>query len=464
MQLEPRDQTLVERIRAAGQGHVLAFLPELDQPGRRRLLDQLHEVDLAQLVRLAALVGAPAGGPAEPIAPPPLEEPDFTRRRELRELGWEALRAGQVACLLVAGGQGTRLGWPGPKGTYPVAPVSQKTLFQLFGEQLYATSLRSGRAIPWYVLTSRENRAETEAFLRSHDLFGLAPEQVRFLVQKDLPAVDGRGCMLLAQKDRIATSPNGHGGTLEALQSAGALARLQEEGIEHLFYFQVDNPLCRPCDPLFLGAHIAGEADVSTKVVEKTDPGEKIGLVVLRGERPGVVEYSEMSPAEQQRRDPDGKLSFRAGNTAIHVFSRAFLQGLTLGGFELPYHLAHKAVPYLGEDGLFVDPPAPNAWKFETFIFDLFARAERHVALVVDRAEDFEPLKNKSGPYSPDTVRRAQSERHRRWLAAAGREVSAARVEVSALVALDPEELAERLPELELREEGDAASVGLDMA
>ena len=455
MQLEPRDQEVVEWARQADQGHVVAFLDQLEPPAARALLDQLAEVDFAQLARLAALVGKPAETPAR-ISPPPLTEPAPHERAELAERGWEALRAGQVACLVVAGGQGTRLGWPGPKGTFPVAPVSEKTLFQLFAESILATSRRALRPIPWYVLTSRENRAETEAFFRQHDLFGLEAEQVRFIVQRDLPAVDGQGKMLLAARDRLATSPNGHGGTLEALTRAGALAQMQAEGVEHLCYFQVDNPLCWPADPVFLGAHIMGEADISTKVVEKTDPAEKIGLVVRRGEDTGVVEYSEMSPAEQQRRDPDGKLSFRAGNTAIHVFSRAFLQGLGLAGYELPYHLAHKAVPYLDSSGQLVQPEAPNAWKFEMFIFDLLARAERHVALVVDRAEEFEPLKNKSGPYSPETVRRAQCERHRRWLAAAGRQVSAPRVEVSPLSALDPQELAERLDGLSPREEGDS--------
>ena len=448
---DERDQVLVAKVREAGQEHVLAHWDGLDPAGQRALLDQLGEVDLRQVARLARLIDEKHAAPTGELSPIPLLEPDAARRSALAERGWEALRAGKVAVLLVAGGQGTRLGWAGPKGTYPVAPVSGKSLFQLFAEQLAATSHQAGVRVPWLIMTSRENRAETEAYFKDRGWFGLPPEQVRFLVQKDLPAVDAGGKMLLAEPGKIATSPNGHGGTLEALRSSGALDDLAAAGCEHLFYFQVDNPLCRVADPVFLGAHLEAGADVSTKVVEKTDPAEKIGLMVQRDGRPAVVEYTEMSPAQQALRDPDGRLTYRAGNTAIHALSLAFLARLASEGFELPWHLAHKAVPFVDAGGQLQQPAAPNAWKFEMFIFDLFPQARSHVALVVDRAEEFEPLKNKSGPYSPETVRQAQSERHRRWLERAGRRVEAEAVEVSPLVALDAEELARKLPELDLR-------------
>lgn len=444
------EQVTVAKAYKAEQAQVFAFWDELDEEQRRALIKQLEEIDFQLLGKLTRLIDRstpPMPPDLEPM--PALEARDPARRAALAELGWQALREGKVACLVVAGGQGTRLGWDAPKGTYPVGPVTGKSLFQLFAEQVLATGRRAGRPLPWYVLTSRENRYSTEAYFRDHGLFGLDNAQVRFLVQRDLPATDLRGKLLLAEKHRIATSPDGHGGVLRALQHSGALDQLAEEGVEHLFYYQVDNPLCRVADPVFLGAHIEGQADVSTKVVAKEDPEEKIGVLTLQGGRPAVIEYSELTLSQQQAREPGGALRFRAGNIAIHCFSVGFLRRVFGEGFELPYHLAKKKVPHVDPAGDQVEPESPNGCKFETFVFDILPRAERHVALEVDRAEEFEPLKNASGDYSPATVRAALSDRAARWLEAAGHRVPPGTTcEVSPLTALDPDELRERLPEL----------------
>ncbi|MCA8925030.1 MAG: UDPGP type 1 family protein [Planctomycetes bacterium] len=446
---DERDQMLVAKVYKAQQQHVFAFWEELDEEQRRELLDQLAGFDFQQISSLAELVDAPAEPPVA-IAPLPTERPDAARRAELEALGWEALKAGKVACLVVAGGQGTRLGWVGPKGTYPIGPVSGKSLFQLFAEQLRATGERAGRPLPWYVLTSRLNREATERAFAEAAYYGLDPAQVTFLTQSDLPNTDPEGKLLMATKSEVAASPNGHGGTFSALVDSDALDTLTAAGVEHLFYFQVDNPLCRVADPVFLGAHIAGGAEASTKVVRKEDPDEKIGLVVLRDGKAGVVEYSEMSAEEQQQRDPDGQLTFRGGNTAIHVFSLAFLQRLAEGSFKLHYHLARKKVPYVDAEGNHVDPDEPNGCKFETFIFEVLGEAQAHVALEVERADEFEPLKNSSGPYSPETVKAALSDLAKRWLEAAGAKVEAERYEVSPRTALDAAELASKLADLDL--------------
>lgn len=436
------DQILVAKAWEAEQQHVFDHWAALDAAQRRALLDQLRTVDFQLTKRLAALIdqGPEAAGSVRglDIAPPSAAE-----RARLAERGWEALRAGRVACIVVAGGQGTRLGWDAPKGTYPVGPVTGKSLFQLFGEQLLATSRRAGRPIRWYVLTSRQNRAETEAFFAERAFFGLPREEVVFLVQRELPTVDLQGKLLMASRHELAMNPDGHGGTLRALREGRALVELAQRGVDTLFYFQVDNPLCRVADPAFIGAHLDAGADASTKVVRKVDPAEKIGLLAERDGKTTVVEYSELGAAEQAARDAAGQLVFRAGNTAIHAFSLPFLDRLEREGFELGYHVARKAVPCLGPGGVVVTPAAPNAVKFETFIFDLLPAARTHVAFEVERRDEFEPLKNKAGEYSPATVRAAQSARAARWLASAGhtvpRDVKA--VEVSPLTALDEGDL-----------------------
>lgn len=444
------DQILVAKTYEAGQEHVFDFWDELSEAERRQLLDQLASVDFQLVKRLVKTIdlepappGEATGIPTEPVSP--------ERREQLEALGWEALRQGKVACLVVAGGQGTRLGWDHPKGTFPTSPVEEKSLFQLFAEQVLATSRRAGTPLPWYVLTSRQNRADTEAFFVEHAYFGLPSEQVTFLVQREVPTVDTRGQLLMSSKAELAMNPDGHGGTLRALREARAISDLVARGVETLFYFQVDNPLCRIADPAFIGAHLEAGAEASTKVVRKVDASEKIGLVAERGGKTTVIEYSELSKAEQERRDASGQLVFRAGNTAIHAWSLSFFERLIGGGYELPYHVARKAVPQVGPDGLVTTPGEANAVKFETFIFDLLPEASAHVTFEVERAEEFEPLKNKSGPYSPKTVRRAQSARAACWLERAGATVEpAVTYEVSPLTALDAKELKDKLPALDL--------------
>jgi UDP-N-acetylglucosamine/UDP-N-acetylgalactosamine diphosphorylase len=434
--LSPSDHTIVDRARAAGQGHVFDDLADLSPSDRRSLLDGVGGVDFEELAQLRALIGSTASDAQsfEPLTP---LVPDDAQRDAWAALGWDALRAGRVALLVVAGGQGTRLGWEAPKGTYPVGPVTDKSLYALFAEQVAALSQRSGHSIPLYVLTSRLNRAQTESYFAEHADFGLQPGQIRFLEQRDLPNVDFSGRLVRSAPGQLAQSPNGHGGSLLALREGGALESMRAAGQDLLFYWQVDNPLCAVADPVFLGAHLEARAQASTKVVEKLDPGERVGILALSQDRPRVVEYSEMSAEEQSRRTPTGELAYRAGNIAVHLFARDFLEA---SAQSLDYHLARKAVSVLGDES----PQAPNVIKFETFIFDLLPHAEVHVTLQVPRDEEFEPLKNAEGSYSPLTVREALSQRARRWLEAAGHAPPPGiPCEVSPLTALGPQDLAQ---------------------
>ncbi|RMF68675.1 MAG: UDPGP type 1 family protein [Calditrichaeota bacterium] len=453
-------QRIIDRGFDAGQGHVFRFWSELDEAGRRALLAQLAEIDFALLRRLTDEFIRPG---ASPLAEKRLEPAEFIpvpRTPEqhraadaAKQTGEQALRQGRVAAFLVAGGQGTRLGFDGPKGMYPISPVKNKTLFQLHAEKLLALSRRHGATIPWYIMTSATNDAETRAFFEQHDFFGLAREDVVFFQQAMVPALDENGKLFLDRKDHVFENPNGHGGSLAALKQSGALQDMRDRGIDLIFYFQVDNVLVKICDPVFLGFHLQNEAEMSAKVVEKIDPSEKVGVVGRIDGELGVIEYSDLPEAEKRARNPDGSLKFRGGSIAIHVLDVAFVERENEGGLRLPWHVAHKKIPHLDEQGNLVEPAEPNGYKFETFVFDALRDARRAMFLEVPREEEFSPVKNAEGVDSPSTARRDMVNLFASWLEKAG--VTVPRngdgtcktpIEVSPLYALDAEELRQKLP------------------
>lgn len=460
------EEGLRGRLERHGQEHLLRSWAGLDRAGRDRLASELARVDFDLVGRLTRelvfaepsdVIDASLVEPVEVVREPQTDAESAARRRAT-DVGEAMLAAGEVAAVLVAGGQGTRLGFDGPKGTYPIGPVSGASLFQIHAEQLVARGRRHGRPIPLYVMTGPENHDATVAFFERHGRFGL--ERVRFFRQGQLPAVDrATGRVLLAGPDRLALSPDGHGGTVAALARSdpdgrpSCLAEMAALGVRTLFYFQVDNPLVKVCDPDFLGLHRLAEAEFSFKVVEKVRHDERVGLVVRVGGRPRVIEYSDLSPELGEQRDPEGGLRLWAGSIAIHCLERSFVERLAAaGGGGLPYHRALKKVKYLDEDGREVDPEEPNAVKFETFIFDALPLAARYAVVETDRAREFEPLKNASGPDSPESVRRRMSELAAEWLERAGAAVRRGPdgappfgVEISPLVALDAAELRSKI-------------------
>ncbi|MEM7808610.1 MAG: UDPGP type 1 family protein, partial [Planctomycetota bacterium] len=330
------------------------------------------------------------------------------------------LADGKVAAFLVAGGQGTRLGYDGPKGEFPVTPVKDKPLFQVFAEQIKASSDRYGKPVPWYVMTSEVNDARTREFFEKHAYFGLDKANVTFFVQGMMPAFGTDGKLLLAEKDSLALSADGHGGSLKALAKTGALADMKQRGIEHLSYFQVDNPLVRVLDPLFLGLHAHFESEMSSKSLPKANAKEKVGNFCVGDGQLQVIEYSDLPDSVAEQTNDDGSLRFNAGSIAIHVISVAFIDRLTSGGsLSLPWHRADKKVPHLGEP----DPQSPNGVKLEQFVFDAIPLAGNAIVYETDRAEEFSPVKNAEGNDSPATSRRDQVRRAARWLSGAGVEV-----------------------------------------
>ncbi len=439
------------RLADHGQEHVLRFWDELDDTERGILLDELEALDLERLATMVAEVTgrtAAATAPAlEPAALIELGDSAAHRQRdaEAREVGESLLRAGKVAAFLVAGGQGTRLGYDGPKGRFPVGPVTGRSLFAYHSHRVLAACRRYDAELPYFVMTSRANHDDTVAAFHEAGFFGLDPDLVTFLTQGMLPAVDRDGRLLLAERGRLALSPDGHGGCFTALERSGALDDMARRGIEQVFYFQVDNPLAQVFDPVFIGHHALAGAEMSTKVVPKSEPGEKVGVLGLIDGALGVIEYSDLDPALAAERDDEGRLRFRAGNIAIHMIALSFIRRLLSGGLSLPVHRADKQVPSVAPDGTTTAPSEPNAIKLEMFVFDALPLAARAVTQEVRREDEFAPVKNAGGPDSPATARDLLVGQARRWLAAAGLSVPDGPLEVGPLFALDQDEFVANL-------------------
>lgn len=434
----PDDMTdLRSRYEALGQGHVFAHFESLTPDEQTALLDQAAAIDLDEIASLhESLVkgnAGDAGSLAEGLEPAdyiPLpgrrEDANASLWREAVLKGEAALRTGRVAAFTVAGGQGTRLGFDGPKGTYGVTPVLGKSLFQVFAEKILAAGRVYGRPVPWYLMTSVLNHEETVSFFEKNDYFGLKKERVHFFTQGFMPAVDAEGKLLMSEKGEIALSPDGHGGALRALVRSGSIRQMEADGIDTISYFQVDNPLVRCLDPTFIGFHLLNESDLSSKMVPKAYAGEKVGVFCQKNGKAMVVEYSDLPEDLTNATGPDGELRFRAGSIAIHLFNRDFVERIGGGEDEsarLPFHLAHKKVPYVDAAGVRHEPDSPNGYKFEMFAFDALPFARNPVIVETDRSEEFSPVKNAEGVDSPRSCRDDQLRQFARWVQAAGVEL-----------------------------------------
>jgi UDP-N-acetylglucosamine/UDP-N-acetylgalactosamine diphosphorylase len=435
-----------------GQGHVLRFWPQLNEAQRTALLGQIQTLDFAVLDEMKRLLnGKAAAAGVAAIEPAPVVAPDGALQAAGRAEGEAALRAGKVGVLLVAGGQGSRLGFEGPKGIFPVGPISKAPLFEIHCRKVLALERRYRTRVPFYIMTSDSNDADTRAFFAEHAYFGLSPQRVTFFKQGMWPAMDAEGRLILERPGHLFMGPDGHGGILSALKARGAMDDMAKRGLETLFYFQVDNPLVDVADPVFVGLHRKNKADVSVKVCAKRDPEEGLGVVVKRGDRCAIVEYTELSREQKHERTRDGNLKFRYGSVAIHVFSLAFLHKEATAG--LPIHVAHKKVPCCDENGQPVKPAAPNAFKFERFIFDVLPDAAAVLNVVFKREDEFSPVKNATGPDSPETTRRDLMRKYARMLESAGIAVSRAetgdprwKLEIDPAYAIDAGELKAKLP------------------
>jgi UDP-N-acetylglucosamine/UDP-N-acetylgalactosamine diphosphorylase len=419
-------QTLRERYEAHGQGHVLAHWDRLDAGARERLAAQLRAIDPGAVARAFAGARARAEGPRPRLRPPPVDRlPEHGGDAELleraRARGRELLAEGAAAALVVAGGQGSRLGFEGPKGAFPLGPVSRRTLFEQQAQKIRGAGRRYGRPLPWLVMTSAATDAACRALFARAERFGLAAEDVRFFRQGAMPAVDLEGRLLLEAPDRLALSPDGHGGVLPALAASGLLDELAARGVRLLAYYQVDNPLVTIADPVFLGLHDLRGAEMSCKVLAKRGPDERAGTVGESGGRIRVLEYTEVDPWHRDARDGRGELAFWAASIGIHVLNLDFVRRVAAEADRvLPYHASPKRIACLDAGGRPLVPSAPNGYKLERFVFDALPEARRVALLEVRRHEEYSPIKNRSGGESPCTAREDLVALYRGWLRAAG--------------------------------------------
>jgi UDP-N-acetylglucosamine/UDP-N-acetylgalactosamine diphosphorylase len=445
-----------ELLKRHDQGHVLQFWEQLDAVQCDGLLNQVAGLDWETLARIRTIVKNKAveGGATvcAGIEPAPVVSLSASEQVAPRSEGEKALRSGKVGVILVAGGQGTRLGYDGPKGTFRLAPLSRASLFEIHSRKILAMERRYGAPIPFYIMTSEGNDAATRSFFHEHRFFGLDQKRVKFFTQGTLPAFWPDGRIVLESPGKLFAAPDGHGGILTALDRRGMLADMKIHGVTTLFYFQVDNPMVEIADPVFVGCHLQRGAEMSLKVCAKRDPAEGLGVVVVRDGRQAVVEYTELTDEQKRATRADGDLLFKFGSVAIHLFSLEFLRREAAAG--LPLHQAHKKVGFCDEAGKPVKPTKANAYKFEKFIFDALPDARTSVILEFSREDEFAPVKNAEGEDSPATSQVAMMEKFARWMSFCGVVVPrdekgrlVYRLEVDPLYANSAEELKKRLPQ-----------------
>lgn len=420
----------------AGQAQVFSFWDSLTAGQRERLVAQASGIDLeelAGLIRELVFRGSRSLLDFEKLEPAPSirwprTEAERACWRATAHQGEEAVRAGRVAALTVAGGQGTRLGLSGPKGIVPVTPVQGKSLFQVLAEKIRSAELANGVAIPWFIMTSLSNNEETVDHFACNDHFGLSPKNVEFFIQGQNPVVDHGGKIIMESRETISMSPDGHGGTIRALVGSGGLGRMRARGIDLISYFQVDNPLVQPIDPAFIGWHLQADSEMSSKMVPKSYPEEKVGVFCLHEGHLVVVEYSDLPPELALARDRAGDLRYQCGSIAIHLLNVDFVEriGRRDGvNQRLPFHRADKKVTACDKDGNPTDPGWSNGIKFETFIFDALSEAQNPTVVETVRRDEFSPVKNASGGDSLETCQNDQIRQWARWLKAAGQPLTA---------------------------------------
>ena len=413
-----------EQYKQHGQGHVFNFYNELSEEEQNTFLEQLAKIDLKQLDSLVqnyVLQNKEIEIPSVLIPPEIIPFDGGENSANAREKGRECLSDGKVAAFVVAGGQGTRLGYDGPKGCYPATPIKKKSLFCVFAEQILGAQKKYNTTIPWYVMTSPVNHDATLRFFEENNYWGLNPNDVMLFIQGVMPAVDYNGKLLLKNKGALAVNPDGHGGSLTALNQSGAIDDMKTRGVETISYFQVDNPVVRCLDPLFIGLHVLAGAGMSAKALQKRDPLEKLGNFCMSDGRVVVIEYSDMPDELARKENADGSLVFKAGSIAIHLLDRKFIEDVTSGtGASLPFHRADKKVPFINSDGNEVFPDTPNAVKFERFVFDAMSISEQCVIYETRREEEFSPIKNSEGEDSPASCATDQITRAASWLESAG--------------------------------------------
>eukprot|EP00117_Sycon_ciliatum_P034969 scpid50080/ scgid26590/ UDP-N-acetylhexosamine pyrophosphorylase; UDP-N-acetylgalactosamine pyrophosphorylase; UDP-N-acetylglucosamine pyrophosphorylase len=432
---------LRSRLESFQQGHLLQFWEQLDDVQKQSLFDDLSSIDLRKVTDYYKRTTRQTGGGGgtersdESLRPVPDELSGSVSRMKSDEqghyntLGLQAISEGKVAALLLAGGQGTRLGVPYPKGMYDVGLLSSKPLYQLQAERIlrlqHLAKKQSGVdcTIPWYIMTSEHTKGKTEEFFVQHDHFGLNASDVVIFEQDMLPCFAFDGKIILESTHQVARAPNGNGGLYQALGTHGIVTDMRQRGITCMHVYGVDNILVKVCDPVFIGFCQTKNADCGAKVVKKAFPTEPVGVICQVDNHFEVVEYSEITLQTAEKRRADGQLVYNAGNICNHYFTTDFVESV-IDQYEdmLSHHVAKKKIPSVRADGTPYKPSVPNGIKMEKFVFDIFQFSQQFAVLEVLREDEFSPLKN--GPSaekdSPQTCCQALQSMHYRWVLAAG--------------------------------------------
>mmetsp|Transcript_32986 Transcript_32986/g.49831 ORF Transcript_32986/g.49831 Transcript_32986/m.49831 type:complete len:457 (+) Transcript_32986:184-1554(+) len=405
-----------ERYENAGQGHVLEYYDTLssDELKKKAFLEQLSSISVEHLsdylTKAKAMVNHSTGN-ITPFSGSVVSSDD-ENSGEWKKIGMNAIQNGHVAALVLAGGQGTRLGYNGPKGCFNIGLPSKKTLFQLLSERIMKLQSDTEGKLSLYVMTSPLNHDETVSFFEKHNNFGIV---VNFFPQGMLPCLnDEDGKIILEGKEKVSMAPDGNGGIYTALENTGMLNQMQAAGVKYLHVFSIDNALCRPADPIFVGYCISVQADCGNKVLWKKNAHEKVGVMAEQDGKPCILEYSDLSK-EMAESKKDGKLLFGAANICNHFYTLNFIRDRVLPNMANLYHVAHKKIPYFDGKSL-VTPTSPNGYKLESFIFDVFPLSEKMAIMNVTRENEFAPVKNATGSDSPESACRMVSDFSKRMM------------------------------------------------
>lgn len=395
-----------EIVKKYGQEHLLLSYERLDEEGKEKLLKQIERINFDECQKLFELTKHKKG--FEDVKLEPLKVTDASKLSDeeiekIESKGEEIIKAGKYAVVMMAGGQGTRLGHSGPKGTFDFGLKSHKTIFEVLTDKFKAVKEELGVTIPWYIMTSKENNEETVNFFEKNNYFGYKDGIKTFFNQKELPMLDENGKLILDETGLVKEAANGHGGVYEALVESGALDEMKKDGVEWIFICGVDNVLAKLVDPVLVGYSDLNNYKITSVSCIKAEPQERVGILCKKNGKPSVVEYTEMPDELKEELNEDGELKYGEAHLLMNLFHISVIADIAKN--KLEYHVAHKKSDYMDENGNIVKVAEPNAYKFETLLFDAFERLDEIGILRYYREECFAPIKNAEGKDSPATAR-----------------------------------------------------------
>ena len=400
-------QDTIDLLKMYNQEHIIKLMEKLNQSQKRELIEQISKIDFHQLKELYDNTKKEIEIKENKIEPLPyLDKKKLSKeqKEEFDKLGKEVIENGQYAVVTMAGGQGTRLGHSGPKGTFKLDVYGKgKYLFEILAENLKEANQKYGTVIPWYIMTSKQNNDETIEFMEKHNYFGYDKNSVRFFAQSELPLVDTEGKLLIGKDMKIKEASDGNGGTYSSLRASGCLTEMKERGIKWVFIGGVDNALLKMADITLLGMAIKQNVQIASKSIVKANPHERVGVFGKMNGHPKVIEYSEMPEKMAEELDENGELKYGEAHIMCNLYTIEAIEKISKE--PLIYHSAFKKNSYIDENGKEIIPSEPNAFKFESFIFDAFEFFDDIAILRGKREEDFAPVKNRTGEDSPRTAK-----------------------------------------------------------